>query len=45
MRESSDYRVGLILEEDAKDALEKAKEFVEQVKKVSEKIIAEKFSY
>ena len=45
MRESSDYRVGVILEEeDAKDALEKAKEFVEQVKKVSEKIIAEKFS-
>jgi uncharacterized protein (UPF0332 family) len=44
MRESGDYRVGVILEEeDARDALEKAKEFVMQVKKVSDKIIKEKF--
>jgi uncharacterized protein (UPF0332 family) len=44
MRESSDYRVGVIFEEeDAKDVLEKAKEFVMQIKKISEKIIKEKF--
>jgi len=44
MRESSDYRVGVIFEEeDAKDVLEKAKEFMMQIKKISEKIIKEKF--
>jgi uncharacterized protein (UPF0332 family) len=44
MRESGDYRVGVIFEEeDAKDVLEKAKEFVMQIKKISEKIIKEKF--
>ena len=44
MRESSDYRVGVIFEEeDAKDVLKKAKEFVMQIKKISEKIIKEKF--
>jgi uncharacterized protein (UPF0332 family) len=43
-RESGDYRVGVIFEEeDAKDVLEKAKEFVMQIKKISEKIIKEKF--
>jgi uncharacterized protein (UPF0332 family) len=44
LEQSGDYRVGVILEEeDARDALEKAKEFVMQVKKVSDKIIKEKF--
>lgn len=44
VRESGDYRVGVIFEkEDAKDVLDKAREFVKTVSQVSEKIIKEKF--
>lgn len=43
-RESSDYRIGVIFEkEDAKEVIDKAREFIKVIGKISEKIIKEKF--
>ena len=43
-RESSDYRIGVIFDiEDAKEVLDKSKEFVKKVTEVSVKIIKERF--
>ena len=44
MRESGDYRIGVILErEDAEEVLKIAEEFVGEVEKVVEKLIKENF--